>query len=188
MIRIAVRDEQNLAVAFEQTVAEMNSAVHDADFDVVCRNARYGMLVELFDITDSDRMAAAFAVRFPVFVEEQNVPAEEEIDEHDRTDADARHALVCDGETPVAAGRYYRLEQSTAQVGRMAVLRAYRVRGVGRLVLDALVDDARRRGFARVALNAQDHAVAFYAKAGFTPFGDTLVECEILHQPMELVL
>jgi predicted GNAT family N-acyltransferase len=146
------------------------------------------MQVELFDITDTERMQAAFAVRFPVFVEEQNVPAEEEIDDHDRTDGDARHALIRDGDTPVAAGRYYRIEGTTAQVGRMAVLAEYRGRRLGRQLLDALVADARGRGFARVALNAQDHAVAFYAKAGFTPFGETLVECDILHQPMERVL
>jgi predicted GNAT family N-acyltransferase len=145
------------------------------------------MHVELFDIHDTERMAAAFSVRVPVFVDEQHVPAEEEIDEHDRTDIDARHALVRDGAVPVAAGRYFRMG-TTAQVGRMAVLAAHRGRGIGRLVLDALVADARARGFARVALNAQDHAVAFYAKAGFTPFGETLVECDILHQPMELVL
>jgi predicted GNAT family N-acyltransferase len=145
------------------------------------------MHVELFDVYDTERMGAAFSVRVPVFVDEQHVPAEEEIDEHDRTDPDARHALVRDGTEPVAAGRYFRIG-TTAQVGRMAVLAAYRGRGIGRLVLDALVDDARARGYARVALNAQDHAVTFYAKAGFTPFGETLVECDILHQPMELVL
>jgi predicted GNAT family N-acyltransferase len=146
------------------------------------------MRVELFDIHDKERMAAAFAVRFPVFVQEQRVPAEEEIDEHDRTDAEARHALVRDRDEPAATGRYYRLDGTTAQVGRMAVLPEYRRRRIGRQLLDALVDDARQRGFARVALNAQDHAVAFYAKAGFTPFGETLVECDILHQPMELAL
>jgi predicted GNAT family N-acyltransferase len=145
------------------------------------------MQVELFDIHDTERMAAAFSVRVPVFVDEQHVPAEEEIDEHDRADPEARHALVRDGTVPVAAGRYFRIG-TTAQVGRMAVLAAHRGRGIGRLVLDALVGDARARGYARVALNAQDHAVAFYAKAGFTPFGETLVECDILHQPMELVL
>lgn len=146
------------------------------------------MLPELFDIHDGERMAAAQAVRFAVFVDEQHVPAEEEIDEHDRTDGDARHALVRDGDVAIAAGRYYRLDGSTAQVGRMAVLPAYRGRRIGRQLLDALVADARARGFARVALNAQDHAVAFYTKAGFTPFGATLVECDIRHQPMELVL
>jgi predicted GNAT family N-acyltransferase len=145
------------------------------------------MHVEIFDITDRERLAAAFAVRFRVFVDEQHVPAEEEVDEHDRTDTDARHALVRDGGVPVAAGRYYR-KGSTAQVGRMAVLAEYRGRRLGRQILDALVDDARARGFARVALNAQDHAIEFYAKAGFTPYGATLVECDILHQPMERAL
>jgi predicted GNAT family N-acyltransferase len=146
------------------------------------------MHVEIFDITDRERLEAAFSVRFRVFVDEQRVPAEEEVDEHDRTDTDARHALVRDGGVPVAAGRYYRVDGTTAQVGRMAVLAEYRGRRFGRQILDALVDDARARGFARVALNAQDHAIAFYAKAGFTPYGATLVECDILHQPMERAL
>ena len=89
----------------------------------------------------------------------------------------------------VAAGRYYRSTR-----GRPRKSDAWRCcgrfagAGIGRELLDALVGDARARGFARVALNAQDHAVGFYAKAGFTPFGATLVECDILHQPMELVL
>lgn len=146
------------------------------------------MHVELFDITDADRMHAAFAVRFSVFVDEQRVPAEEEVDEHDRTDTDARHALLREGGVPVAAGRYYRVDGSTAQIGRMAVLATHRGRRLGRALLDALVADARRRGFTRAALNAQDHAVEFYAKAGFTPYGATLVECDILHQPMERAL
>jgi predicted GNAT family N-acyltransferase len=146
------------------------------------------VVTELFDVDDRARMDAALAVRLRVFVEEQHVPADEEVDEHDRTGAAARHALIRDGDTVVAAGRYYAADESTAQVGRMAVLPAYRGRRLGRRLLDALVADARERGFARVALNAQDHAVGFYAKAGFTPFGDTLVECEILHQPMELRL
>jgi predicted GNAT family N-acyltransferase len=143
---------------------------------------------ELFDIDDRGRLGAALAVRMRVFVEEQRVPAEEEVDEHDRTDIHARHALIRDGETVVAAGRYYATDASTAQVGRMAVLPAYRGRRAGRRLLEALVADARERGYTRIALNAQDHAVGFYAKAGFMPYGETLVECDIVHQPMELLL
>jgi predicted GNAT family N-acyltransferase len=142
----------------------------------------------LFDIHDRERMDAALAVRLRVFVEEQHVPAEEEVDEHDRSDAGARHALIRDGDTVVAAGRYYAAGGGTARVGRMAVLPAYRGRRIGRLLLDALVTDARVRGFTRVALHAQDHAVGFYAHAGFRPYGATLVECDIVHQPMELLL
>jgi predicted GNAT family N-acyltransferase len=144
--------------------------------------------IELFDITDFELMEASFSVRLRVFVDEQHVPAEEEVDEHDRTDGAARHALVRIDGLPVAAGRYYRSDAQTAQVGRMAVLAEYRGRHLGRALLDALVDDARARGYRRVALHAQDHAVAFYAKAGFTPFGTTVMECNILHQPMELAL
>jgi predicted GNAT family N-acyltransferase len=120
-----------------------------------------------------------------VFVDEQHVPADDEVDEHDRTDTDARHALIRVAGAPVATGRYYRIDGDTAQIGRMAVLAAHRGRRLGRLLLDALVHDARCRGFARAALNAQEHATAFYAKAGFAPFGEMLVECDILHQPME---
>jgi predicted GNAT family N-acyltransferase len=116
------------------------------------------------------------------------VPAEEEVDDHDRTDPGARHALIRAGAEAVAAGRYYPLDASTAQIGRMAVLPAFRGRRIGRQLLELLVGDARNRGFSRAALNAQDHAIGFYAKAGFTPFGEMLVECDILHQPMELEL
>ena len=146
------------------------------------------MTIELFDIGDRVRMAEALAVRFAVFVDEQHVPAEEEVDEHDRTDAEARHALVRDGGVVVAAGRYYRAPPGAAQIGRMAVLAEVRGRGAGRHLLDALLADARTRGYTRAALNAQDHAVGFYGKAGFTPFGETLLECDIVHQPMVMDL
>jgi predicted GNAT family N-acyltransferase len=144
------------------------------------------MTVQLFGIDDDAAVADALRVRFPVFVEEQRVPADEEIDAHDRTDAAARHALVRDLDgAPIAAGRYYVLDERTVQIGRMAVLPTFRGRGVGRRLLDALLDDARARGFRRASLNAQDHAVGFYAKAGFAPFGATFLECEIVHQNMQ---
>jgi predicted GNAT family N-acyltransferase len=144
------------------------------------------MTVELFGADDRGRMDAALAVRFTVFVDEQHVPAEEEVDAHDRPGSAARHALVRDARgTPIAAGRYFPLDAARIQIGRMAVLPAERGRGTGRRLLDALIGDARARGFTHAVLNAQDHAVTFYGKAGFTSFGATLVECNILHQPME---
>ena len=147
------------------------------------------MIAELFGIESRALMDAALAVRFLVFVDEQHVPAAEEIDEHDRTDALARHALVrADDGAPVAAGRYFVLDGDRVQIGRMAVKREARRRGTGQLLLEALLDDARARGYAQAVLNAQDHAVEFYLKAGFTPYGATLVECDILHQPMERAL
>ncbi len=148
------------------------------------------MDVEVFSVTDRARMDEALAVRFPVFVDEQNVPAEEEVDDHDRDDPFARHCIVraaLDGEAlrAIAAGRYYRRDERTVQIGRMAVLRSARGRGLGRAVLDALLADARAQGYARASLNAQDHALAFYEKAGFVAHGPAFDECGIVHRAMD---
>ena len=183
-IGILVRDQQHAAVALEQSGAEMDPN-HHAEFDVRARIAGRRMEVEVFSASDRDRMADALALRFAVFVDEQHVPAEEEIDEHDRSDSEARHALVRERGAVVAAGRYYRKDARTVQIGRMAVAASQRGRGIGRVLLDALLDDARAGGYARASLNAQVHAAGFYARAGFVPYGATFHECEILHQAME---
>ena len=134
-------------------------------------------------------MAEALAIRFAVFVEEQGVPPDEEIDEHDRDDGAARHALVrANGGTAIAAGRFYARDSATAQVGRMAVLAPWRGRGAGALLLDALVAEAARAGFARAHLHAQTHAAGFYHRAGFRRDGAELWDAGILHEPMSLDL
>jgi predicted GNAT family N-acyltransferase len=143
--------------------------------------------VELFDITDSERMHAALAIRLRVFVDEQGVPPDEEVDEHDRSDPSAVHAVARDGTgRTVGAGRYYVAAPGTVQIGRMAVLARVRGHGVGAALLGALVAEAERRGFARAHLHAQVHARDFYVKAGFSDDGPTIVDAGILHQPMTL--
>jgi predicted GNAT family N-acyltransferase len=146
------------------------------------------VIVEVFDITDAARLAEALAIRTRVFVDEQGVPPDLELDEHDRDDRVAVHALATVAGRPVGAGRYYVSEGSTVQIGRMAVLPEARGTGVGRALLDALVAEARRRGFSRAHLHAQTHARAFYAKAGFYDDGEPLWDAGILHQPMSLKL
>ena len=69
-------------------------------------------------------------------------------------------------------------------VGRMAVLRDWRGRGVGSAILSALVDRAAARGMGRLVLNAQTHAVPFYARHGFAAFGEEFMEADIPHIAM----
>jgi predicted GNAT family N-acyltransferase len=133
-------------------------------------------------------MGAALAVRTRVFVDEQGVPLDEEIDEHDRSDAGAVHALASEGDVPVGAGRYYVADPQTVQIGRMAVEAPRRGGGVGRALLDALLGEARRRGFTRAHLHAQAYACEFYRKAGFFEDGPPLWDAGILHLPMTLNL
>ncbi|GAC1550721.1 MAG: GNAT family N-acetyltransferase [Vulcanimicrobiaceae bacterium] len=136
-------------------------------------------------------MRAALAIRTTVFVDEQGVPPEEEVDEHDRTDRRAVHALAIDrvpNPAVLGAGRFYVLDAATVQIGRMAVRAEGRGRGVGAALLAALVAEARRRGFARAHLHAQTHAAAFYRKAGFHDDGERMWDAGIEHQPMSLRL
>ena len=144
------------------------------------------MTLEIFAPQDRTRMNEAIALRIAVFVHEQLVPEEEEVDAHDATDADTLHLLARDRDGSVAAtGRFYDAGERVAQIGRMAVRRDARAAGLGRVILERLIDEARARGFERAVLHAQDHAVGFYAKSGFRPFGATLLDGGIVHQPME---
>lgn len=144
------------------------------------------MTLELFGTEDELRMKAAIALRIEVFVEEQGVPLAEEIDAHDREDPYAVHALLRDenGEA-IATGRFYRRDAQTVQIGRMVVRAQVRGRGAGRTVLLALMDEARKCGYARASLSAQLHARPFYAKAGFTAEGPLFDDAGIAHQEMQ---
>ena len=124
----------------------------------------------------------ARAVRFTVFVGEQGIPPEVEIDD---MDAQCVHALVRDGKgAPLATGRL----MPDGRIGRMAVLAPWRGKGLGRLVLDALVGAARERGDARAFLHAQVDAVGFYERAGFACEGERYLEQGIWHQSMARAL
>ncbi len=129
--------------------------------------------------------AALAAIRYEVFVVEQRVPEEEE---WDGMDASSQHviALAADG-TAIGAGRLLP-GGSHGRIGRMAVLKPWRGRGVGRALLSELIAMARESGFPEAHLHAQTHALAFYRKHGFTPLGDEFAEAGIPHYEMQLRL
>ena len=124
----------------------------------------------------------AQAIRTEVFVDEQKIPIEMEWDE---ADASAVHAVAFNrlGQ-PLATGRLLQHAPRVARIGRMASVRALRGSGIGREVLDALMQAARQRGDVEVLLHAQTSAAAFYARAGFTPRGPVFDEAGIAHIEM----
>ncbi len=134
-------------------------------------------------------MRDVLALRIAVFVDEQRVPASEEIDAHDApADDRAAHVLARADGAVVGTGRFYARDERTAQIGRMAVAESARRTGVGRALLDALMDEARARGYPRARLSAQIHALGFYEKAGFIIVGKPYDDCGIPHVDMERVL
>jgi predicted GNAT family N-acyltransferase len=70
----------------------------------------------------------------------------------------------------------------------MAVLPQARGRGCGRAILNALIAEAKRFGYRRIELSAQTHALAFYEKLGFEPFGPEYLDCNIKHRRMQMKL
>jgi predicted GNAT family N-acyltransferase len=122
------------------------------------------------------------ALRRAVFVEEQQVPEELEWDE---IDPRAYHVLATTSEgSAVGTGRL----SLDCQIGRMAVAREWRRRGVGSAVLTTLLDFALKEGCRVVRLHAQTHAIGFYERFGFEVVGDEFDEAGIPHRAMELRL
>ncbi len=121
------------------------------------------------------------AIREQVFIVEQSVPREIEWDGRDEG---AIHVIALLAGSPVACGRLL----PDGRIGRMAVLAAHRGQGIGRALLDALVAAASERGYPQVHLHAQQHASAFYQKAGFIPSGEPFAEAGIAHIAMHRAL
>lgn len=128
----------------------------------------------------------ARALREQVFVVEQKIPAELE---WDAADADAIHAVAFNRfGLPLATGRLVLQEGAPARIGRMATSRFMRSSGVGRKVLDALIEATRSRGVREVVLHAQTSAQNFYLRAGFAPHGEVFEEAGIAHIEMRRTL
>ena len=118
------------------------------------------------------------SVRETVFVQEQNVPVEEEWDE---LDPRCHHVIARDASgQPIGTGRL----TPERKIGRMAVLKPWRNKGVGDALMVALMNQARGLGWTEVSLNAQVSALAFYARHGFEPYGERFMEAGIEHQAM----
>ena len=128
----------------------------------------------------------AQAIRTAVFIEEQRIPVEME---WDAADAHCVHAVAFNRfGLPLATGRLLPHAPGVARIGRMASIQTVRGGGVGRLVLDALMDSARARGDREVLLHAQTSAQGFYARVGFVPAGPVFEEAGIAHVEMTRAL
>lgn len=121
------------------------------------------------------------AIRRTVFIEEQQVPEELE---WDGLDDEAVHLLAKVDDEPVATARLL----TNGHIGRMAVLAAWRNRGIGMAMLAQLIKLARQQNMPQLFLNAQIDAVEFYRRAGFVPEGEIFMDAGIPHKRMVLDL
>ncbi|MDA0270110.1 MAG: GNAT family N-acetyltransferase [Chloroflexi bacterium] len=144
------------------------------------------------EITTPEALAEALSVRMRVFVEEQGVPANEEVDRYDSVEpgTPAVHVLARLDGVAVATARLL-LDVHAGEhphIGRVAVLAEHRGRHFGVAVMEALHAEARRRGSRGVTLAAQLHAIPFYERQGYVARGPVFLDAGIEHRDMDLDL
>ena len=120
-------------------------------------------------------------IRFEVFVDEQNVPEELEID---GLDDQAKHVLAYIDDQPIGTGRIL----SDGHIGRVAVLKKYRGLGIGKSIMKELIDWAQKNNLEKLWLSSQWHAHSFYLDLGFVCEGEIYEEAGIDHIKMYRVL
>jgi predicted GNAT family N-acyltransferase len=138
-------------------------------------------MIEVRPARDADEVRAALALRLEVFVVEQNVPVDEEVDEHDET---ALHLVAVEDGRVIATARVV-MEGDTAKLGRVAVAKHARRRGIAGRLIAASEAHARAQGATRVALAAQTGALPLYEKAGYTAYGERFMDANLEHLMME---
>jgi predicted GNAT family N-acyltransferase len=133
-------------------------------------------------VSSDSELQAAFEVRRQVFVKEQNISEDLTFDGHDRQ---ALHMVVMDGERVIGTARVLFSSNNQAKLERMAILKPFRRRGIGRRIICYLIEELSKRQVEQVVLHAQYVVVAFYKSCGFEESGLPFCEAGIKHLKMQ---
>lgn len=138
------------------------------------------MKYKSFIIVNDEQLQKAYAIRRKVFIEEQNVPEELELDAYDRQEA-TKHVLMID-ESKKAIFRPY--ENGILKIERVAVLQTERGTGIGKLLMERIETEAKGAKYSKLKLSAQLHAQKFYEKLGYQAQGEIYLDAGIEHIDM----
>ncbi|MED3662038.1 GNAT family N-acetyltransferase [Ureibacillus sp. FSL K6-8385] len=140
-------------------------------------------MIEAVRVETEDQLEKALAIRKEVFVQEQGVPEDREMDEYDRIGAPCRHVLILADEKAVGTGRI-RFVEGAGKLERIAVLKPYRQMGIGKVIVQELEKIAKEEGCSKVKLHSQTHANPFYEKLGYQINSEVFFEEGIPHNLM----
>lgn len=139
-------------------------------------------IVAIKRVSSQAELVQAFTIRIQVFVKEQRVPAEIELDSDDQR---AIHFLAIKSGEAVGTARVV-MKHGNAKIGRMAVLKTYRRKGIGAALLKRAIMAAKRLRAERIYLHAQVAVIDFYERLGFRAVGRVFDEAGIAHRKMVL--
>ena len=140
------------------------------------------MVLDIRFTQNNKDMLSCLDLRRTVFIEEQNVPENEEVD---GDDPDCDHILLTVSDIPVGAARlkYY---NDFIKVQRVCVLKNYRGQGIGSKIINFIIRHVEKNDIrSSVRLGSQIHALEFYKRLGFIEFGEEYLDAGILHKDME---
>ncbi|KIX90010.1 acetyltransferase [Staphylococcus microti] len=133
-------------------------------------------------VTTEKEYQDVLAIREAVFIEEQGVSREEEIDQYETT---AHYIIGYDTQGQPMATARYRGVDTTAKIERVAVMKGFRGKGIGKQLILALEQIASDNGYQHFKLGAQTHAIPFYESLGYEAYGDIFMDAGIPHRYME---
>ncbi|MGA5688107.1 GNAT family N-acetyltransferase [Cytobacillus pseudoceanisediminis] len=137
--------------------------------------------MEVRVVSSEQELHDAFSVRKQVFINEQNVPEEEEIDQFED---EAVHFVLYNNGMPAGAGRF-RTVDGNGKVERICVLKDNRQSGSGKAIMDKIEEHAKKQGLPALKLNAQTQAIPFYEKLGYQVISEEFMDAGIPHRTMK---
>ncbi|AND39008.1 MULTISPECIES: GNAT family N-acetyltransferase [Cytobacillus] len=137
--------------------------------------------MEVRIVSSEQELHDAFSVRKQVFINEQNVPEEEEIDQFED---EAVHFVLYNNGMPAGAGRF-RTVDGNGKVERICVLKENRQSGSGKAIMDKIEEHAKKQGLPALKLNAQTQAIPFYEKLGYQVISEEFMDAGIPHRTMK---
>jgi len=159
---------------------ESTNLIRSGDYLSFYKMENSSSSIQVTKISAKEDLAKAFAIRMRVFVTEQGVPRKIELD---RDDQGAVHFLATASGKAIGTARIV-MHRGSVKIGRMAVLKNYRRKGVGRMLLKRAVVTAKKLGAQKIYLHAQVAVIGFYERMGFRSVGPVFDEAGIPHRRM----
>ncbi|WLR53797.1 GNAT family N-acetyltransferase [Mesobacillus subterraneus] len=138
--------------------------------------------MEVKIVNNDQELADAFEVRKSVFIHEQNVPEEEELDQFE---SDSVHFVLYDNNLKAAGAGRFRVLDGIGKVERICVLKENRKTGAGVAVMNKIEEYAKSQGISTLKLNAQTHAIPFYSRLGYVTVSEEFMDAGIPHKTMK---
>jgi len=138
--------------------------------------------LEIKKVNNKDDLEKVIEIRKNVFIKEQNVPLDIEID---GLDSEAEHFIVYLDDEPIGCARI-RTNKNSAKLERISIIKQHRGKGFGKKLTKFLIDYCRKKNFNEIFLHSQTSVTEFYEKIGFKVRGESFFEADIEHMEMYL--